>query len=208
MAEGESAPATAKGRATRDRIIGCAAELVLAGGPPALSLANVRKAAAVSGSQMTYYFADKDSLIRAVISHQTQAILDFHRQPALRDLDTLEDFDTWARLTLRFGRRHRARPVPSYGGLCAEIAHYDNRTREILADGQRQWAAILTAGLQRMKAQGRLTAAADPQKLAFVLMNAHQGATLQAAYRRSWPDPRALDFALSYLRMFAADPHA
>lgn len=173
--------------------------------PSALSIANVRKAA-VSGSQMTHYFAHKDSLIRAVISHQTQAILDFHRQPALRDLDTLEDFDTWAQVTLRFGRRNRARPVPSYGGLCAEIAHYDDKTQEILAEGQRQWAAILTAGLQRMKDQGRLTSAADPHELALVLMNAHQGATMQVTYCRSWPDPKALDFALGYLRMFVADP--
>jgi AcrR family transcriptional regulator len=114
---------------------------------------------AVSGSQMTHYFADKDSLIPAVISHQTQAILDFHRQPALRDLDTLEDFDTWAQLTLRFGRRNRARPVPSYGGLCAEIADYDDKTQEILAEGQRQWAETGYAGgpFSPMKREARGT---------------------------------------------------
>lgn len=208
MVKRESAPATAKGRSTRDRIIRCAAELVLNEGPSALSVANVRKAAAVSGSQMTHYFADKDSLIRAVISHQMQAILDFHRQPALGGLDTLEDFDRWAQLTLRFGRRRHDRPVPSYGGLCAEIAPDDEKTRELLAEGQRQWAAILVAGLQRMKTAGRITSAADPEELALVLMNAHQGATMQVTSPKSWPDRKALEFALSYLRMFATSAPA
>lgn len=35
-----------------------------------------------------------------------------------------------------------------------------------------------------------------------MLMNGHQGATTEVTYRRSWPDPRALD----YPRMFVADP--
>src|ERR1700722_9649118 len=112
---------TRKGRATRDRIITCAAELILAGGFSRLSIESIRKAASVSGSQMTHYFPGRDTLIRAVIAHQTQVVLDFHRQPALGGLDTFEDFDRWAALTLRFGRRNtRTGPVPTYGALICE----------------------------------------------------------------------------------------
>ena len=43
----------------------------------------LRKAASVSGSQLTHYFADKQELIRAVVARQIQVVLDFHRQPKL-----------------------------------------------------------------------------------------------------------------------------
>jgi AcrR family transcriptional regulator len=199
---------TVKGVATRDRIVSCATELVLAQGLSALSILNVRKAASVSGSQMTHYFPDKDSLVRAVISRQTQAVLDFHRQPALRDLDTFEDFDHWAQLTLGFGRHNtRARPIPTYGALDGGLSKYDEKTRGLLADGYRQWAQLLATGLQRMKDRGVLLAQTDPAELAAVLISAHQGGNmLTLAYRRPWPDRDALMFALGYLRLFAVDP--
>src|ERR1700753_3997631 len=198
---------TLKGRATRDRIITCAAELILAGGVSRLSIENIRKAASVSGSQMTHYFPGRDSLIRAVIARQTQVLLDFHRQPALGGLDTFADFDRWAALTLRFGRRRtRTGPVPTYGALICEVTS-DQAAQELLADGYRQWQELLVAGLQRMKDRGDLVVSADTAQIASVLMSAHQGAdAFNVAFRRPWPVDKALEFGLDYLRMFAADP--
>src|ERR1700733_4875912 len=72
-------PVTQRGRATRDRIVSCAAELVLTQGVSSLSLDRVRQAASVSGSQLSHYFGDKDALIRAVVARQTEILLDFHR---------------------------------------------------------------------------------------------------------------------------------
>jgi AcrR family transcriptional regulator len=210
MAEADPGePATPKGRATRDRIISCAAELLLTEGFSALSIDGVRRAASVSGSQMTHYFASKDALIRAVISRQTQVLLDFHRQPALRDLDTVEDFDRWVELTLRFGkRRARSRTaIPNFGVLVGALGKGDEKTSKLLADGYRQWEQLFVAGLTRMKDRGELNSDADPAQLAAVLINAHQGGNmLSLAYHRPWPDREALMFALSYLRMFATDP--
>jgi AcrR family transcriptional regulator len=198
---------TLKGRATRERIIICAAELILAGGVSRLSIESIRKAASVSGSQMTHYFPGRDSLIRAVIAHQTQVLLEFHRQPALGGLDTFEDFDRWAALTLRFGRRKtRTGPVPTYGALICEVIS-DQAAQELLADGYRQWQELLVAGLQRMKDRGDLVVSADTAQIASVLMSAHQGAdAFNVAFRRPWPVHKALEFGLDYLRMFAADP--
>lgn len=212
MMEAESGePVTARGRATRDRILSCAAELVLSEGFSSLSIDRVRKAASVSGSQMTHYFADKDSLIRAVIHRQTQALLEFHRQPALRGLDTMEDFERWVELTLRYGRRKTpaAAAIPTYGALVGAVGKDDKKTYELLADGYRQWIELLTAGLARMKDRGVLTADADPAQIAAVLISAHQGGNmlLSLANRRPWPDREALMFAMSYLRMFAVDPN-
>jgi AcrR family transcriptional regulator len=134
---------TAKGRATRDRIIDCATELVLSDGFSGLSIDNVRKAAAVSGSQMTHYFTDKNSLLGAIVSRRVQVLLDFHRQPALRDLDTFEDFERWADLTMRFGRRKtRVTAIPTFGPLVVELNKCDNKTRDLLTQGYQEWVGI------------------------------------------------------------------
>jgi AcrR family transcriptional regulator len=164
---------TVKGRATRERIISCATELVLRDGFAALSIDNVRKAASVSGSQITHYFKDKDSLVRAIVSRQTQALHDFHRQSALRGLDTFEDLDRWAELTLKIGRRRKRRSaLPTCAGLAGDVTTLDD---------------------------------ANPEQLAYLLLSAHQGADIRALDRpRRWPDADALDFALSYVRLFAA----
>src|ERR1700733_16254764 len=85
-------PVTERGRATRDRIVSCAAELILSQGVSSWSLDRVRQAASVSGSQLSHYFEDKDALIRAVVIRQTEVLLDFHRKPALGNLDTFDNF--------------------------------------------------------------------------------------------------------------------
>jgi AcrR family transcriptional regulator len=198
---------TVKGRATRERIISCATELVLRDGFAALSIDNVRKAASVSGSQITHYFTDKDSLVRAIVARQTQALHDFHRQSALRGLDTFEDLDRWAELTLKIGRRRKRRSaLPTCAGLTGDVTTLDSETRQLLADGYRQCVELLASGLQRMKDRGQLIDDANPEQLAYLLLSAHQGADIRALDRpRRWPDADALDFALSYVRLFAAE---
>jgi hypothetical protein len=58
-----------------------------------------------------------------------------------------------------------------------------------------------------MKDHGVLVADADPRKLAFVIVSAHQGgATLTFTYQEEWPHADAVRFAVNYLRMFATDP--
>src|ERR1700691_3763464 len=89
---------TPKGRATRDRIVQAAAELIVTEGLSASNMESVRNAASVSGSQLAHYFADKSTLIRAVIRRQIGVVLDFHRQPKLRDLDSFDDFEQWVEL--------------------------------------------------------------------------------------------------------------
>src|ERR1700734_2663245 len=95
---------TAKGRATRDRIVKVAAELILSDGLSALNMDALRKAASVSGSQLAHYFTDKRALIRAVVARQIDTVLEFHRQSKLRELDTFDDFGRWIDLKKRYLR--------------------------------------------------------------------------------------------------------
>ncbi|ORJ62289.1 TetR/AcrR family transcriptional regulator [Mycobacterium simiae] len=201
-------PVTRRGRATRDRIISCAAELFVTEGVSAVSQDRVRQAASVSGSQLSHYFVDKAALVRAVIARQTEVLLDFHRQAALNNLDTFEDFEKWVELTLMSSRRqNRRRALPTFGMLAGQLGKQDEQTRELLADGYRQWTALLRRGLTRMKKNGLLVESANPSVLANVLVTAHEGGGLMTrAYGKTWPDRDALTFAVNYLRQFANRP--
>src|ERR1700761_5270404 len=132
---------TAKGRATRDRIVQAAAQLIVTEGLSMFNMENVRQAASVSGSQLGHYFADKSALIRAVIRRQLGVVLDFHRQPALRGLGSFDDFERWIELNVRYLRRIGYLGTPTYHSLTAQLAKSDDATREALAAGYREWIA-------------------------------------------------------------------
>ena len=199
---------TAKGRATRDRIVQAAAELIVTEGLSASSMENVRKAAAVSGSQLAHYFTDKGALIRAVIRRQIGVVLDFHRQPKLADLDSFDNFERWIDLNVRYLRRiGTSSGTPTYHALTAQLAKSDDATRATLGAGYWQWVELLESAMQRMREHGVLQATADSRRLALVIVSAHQGgATLAFTYRAEWPHADATRFAVNYLRMFATDP--
>ena len=199
---------TAKGRATRDRIVGAAAQLIVTQGLAASNMENVRKAASVSGSQLAHYFTDKSALIRAVIRRQIGVVLDFHRQPKLAPLDSFDDFERWIDLNMRYLRHiGTSSGTPTYHALAAQLAKSDEATRATLGAGYEQWIELLESAIQRMKDLGALERTADPGRLALVIVSAHQGgATLAFTYRAEWPHADATRFAVNYLRMFATDP--
>src|SRR6202161_4501488 len=198
---------TAKGRATRDRIVQVAAGLILSDGLSALNMDTLRKAASVSGSQLAHYFTDKRALIRAVVSRHTNVVLDFHREPMLGALDTFDDFERWIDLNMRYLRRIGYTGTPTYHALAGQLGKSDTATHATLAAGYQQWIELLDNAIQRMKDDGVLVAAADPRKLALVIVGAHQGgATLSFTYLAEGPPADPVRFAFNYVRMFAADP--
>jgi AcrR family transcriptional regulator len=197
---------TPKGRATRERIVKAAAELILTEGLSALNMDKLRTAASVSGSQLAHYFTDKQTLIRAIITRQINVVLDFHRQPKLHGLESFDDFERWIDLNMRYLRRIGYKGTPTYHALTGQLAKSDDATRRTLAAGYWQWVVLLEKAIQRMKDRGILVVDADPRQLALVVVSAHQGGgTVTFAYRQEWPHADAVRFAVNYLRMFAAD---
>ena len=73
---------TARGAATRARIVEAAADLVYRRGASGTSLEDIMAASATSKSQVYHYFADKDGLMRAVIELQTRRVTGDARGPA------------------------------------------------------------------------------------------------------------------------------
>ncbi|ORW24637.1 TetR/AcrR family transcriptional regulator [Mycobacterium palustre] len=198
---------TPKGRATRERIVQSAAQLIVTDGLAAFSMDNVRRTASVSGSQLAHYFADKGALVRAVIARQIGVVLEFHRQPRLGGLASFDDFERWIDLNMRYLRRVGYFGTPTYHALAAQLAKTDEATRDALAAGYRDWVDLLQQAIQRMKDAGIVVADANPRQLALAIVGAHQGGgTLAFTYRAEWPHADAVRFAVNYLRIFATDP--
>jgi AcrR family transcriptional regulator len=198
---------TAKGLATRDRILRSAANVLLTDGLTGFSMDRVRREASVSGSQIAHYFADRHDLIRAVVERQIQGVLEFHRQPKLGGLDTFEDWERWIDLNLRYLRKIGYRGTATYHTLVGQLAKYDDATRRTFADGYWRWVTLLEDSFARMRSRGVLRRSAQPRELALVVVCLHQGAgTLTFAYREQWPLADVTRFAVNYLRLFATDP--
>ncbi|WP_101951204.1 TetR/AcrR family transcriptional regulator [Mycobacterium sp. 3519A] len=197
---------TARGHATRQRILQCAADVILVDGLEGLSLDRVRVAAGVSGSQINHYFADKQSLVRAVLERQIELIMAIHRDPAVGELTSWTQWENWVALNIRHLGKFGYSGRPTYHGLAGQLAKADADTREAVASGYRRWVAFFEARFEHMKRDGVLTPTADPHLLANVVVGGHQGGCLLSfTYRHAWPLHSALRFVVNHLRMFAAD---
>jgi TetR/AcrR family transcriptional repressor of nem operon len=197
-------PPTKKGRETRDRIVDAATTLIFERGVAGTSLDDVCAAANVSKSQLYHYFADKDDLVHAVIYRTVQGVLD--AQPRLDDLSSWAAIRAWLDDLVALQDERGAIGGCPIGGLAGQLAERDDVAREELADGFARWEAPLRAGLERMRAAGKLRRSADPDRLATATLAAIQGGLVLTQTRRDPSQLRiALDAAYAYLRTFAAE---
>jgi TetR/AcrR family transcriptional regulator, transcriptional repressor for nem operon len=197
-------PPTEKGRATRDRIVDAATTLIFEGGVAGTSLDDVRAAANVSKSQLYHYFADKDDLVHVVIDRTVQGVLD--AQPRLDDLSSWAAIRAWLDDLVELQDERGAIGGCPIGGLAGQLAERDEVAREELADGFARWEAPLRAGLEQMRAAGKLRRSADPDRLATATLAAIQGGLVLTQTRRDPGQLRiALDAAYAYLRTFTPE---
>jgi AcrR family transcriptional regulator len=196
---------TRKGQATRARIVATASELMHRQGVGATGIEDVRRAARVSGSQMTHYFPDRKSLIRAVIDHQLQAVIDYRTRPGVGKLDNFAALRNWADLNVETLAERGTEGGCGFGSLAGALTELDPDLRNDLADGYRRWQRQLRTGLALMKRRGDLRPDAEPEVLAGLLLAAHQGGTLLSQTRRDIrPLRQALDAALVHVHSYAA----
>jgi TetR/AcrR family transcriptional repressor of nem operon len=202
MADVDILQLTPKGRATRERIVKTAAELMARQGVAGTSIDDVRRAAEVSGSQMTHYFQDKRSLVRAVIAMQADTVIGLHQQPGL---DSFEALEGWAEQNI--ARQQEAKGGCNFGSLAGELAETDAETRAELAAGFTRWEALFREGLQAMSDRGELRPDADPALLAAGLLAALQGGMLLTKTTRDIRHlEAALKTAVDHVRSYAAVP--
>ncbi len=172
----EKQPRTSRGRATRERILRAATELVAERGVAGTSLDDVRERAHASKSQLYLYFADRDQLLRAVAKCTCDGVLDAQAD-ALAGFDSLTGIERYldAIVALQIEQNTPGCPI---GSLAGQLAERDEASRLLLADGLGRWEEALHSGLQRMAARGELAAEADPAALAAQAIVLIQGGLL------------------------------
>jgi TetR/AcrR family transcriptional regulator, transcriptional repressor for nem operon len=196
---------TARGAATRSRIVEAAADLIYAHGVERTSLDDVMAASGVSKSQLYHYFADKDALVLEIIARQTERVLGAQR-PHLEALDSLPALKAWRDAFVRLNKAARFRGCP-LGSLASELANDSEPARKRLADGFSLWRDRIENGLARMQERGELGASADPRELALALLSAIEGGLLLAkTTHSSRPLEIAIDMAIDHVARHVKAP--
>ncbi|MET0493465.1 MAG: TetR/AcrR family transcriptional regulator [Actinoplanes sp.] len=189
---------TPKGERTRARIIDAASRLIYERGVAGTTLDDVRTAADVSSSQLYHYFADKDDLVKAVVSRQADVIVGNQEQA---DLTSVEGLRAWRDMVVASARSGGARGGCPLGSLGSQLAETDSEARALVATGFGRWSDAIGAGLRNLHAAGQLPAGIDPDDLAVTLLAALQGGLLLAQVER---DTRPLETAVDTILALAS----
>lgn len=194
---------TAKGRATRERIVVATADRILSRGVGGTSLDDVRADTTTSKSQLFHYFPDgKAELVRAVVALQGQRVIDA-QHPAIDDLSTWDSWVAWRAAVLDHYDRQHGWGCP-IGSLSSEAAGTDPELAAQITGYMTDWQLALQRGVERLQAAGAIRAEADPRRLAAATLASVQGGLLLTQTEQAlWPLEAALDAALDALRMWA-----
>jgi TetR/AcrR family transcriptional regulator, transcriptional repressor for nem operon len=197
-------PRTAKGRATRKRIVGAAAALIREHGVAETSLEDVIERAGASKSQLYLYFEGRAALLREVVAHNAELVLEA-QEPHLYSLESWKAIRAWLDELVELQVTAGARGGCPVGSLVGQLAEADEQTRDVLADAFARWEEPLRRGLRSMQERGKLDRRAQPDRLATATLAAIQGGLILTQSRR---DPNqlavAVDAAYAHLRTHAA----
>lgn len=197
---------TARGAATRARIVAAAASLVQEHGVAGTSLDDVMAVTATSKSQLYHYFANKDALIREVITIQLGRVI-AAQEPDLREVSSWEGLQRWCDHLVAMTRARQGVGGCPLGSLVGELAERSETARHVLAQCFAEWESYLSAGFVAMRDNGELAAEADPAELALTMMSALQGGLLMAQTMRSArPVELALNMALGHVSAYRRSP--
>jgi AcrR family transcriptional regulator len=169
-----SGPAlTAKGRATRARIVDGAAAVLREAGVELTTLDDVMARTHTSKSQLFHYFpAGKDELLLAVARYEAGRVLE-DQEPYLGDLDTWEAWERWRDATVR--RYEEQGDQCPLGALTLHLGRSTPGARAVVVSLLRQWQAALAVGVRALQEAGRLPASIDADERAAALLAAVQG---------------------------------
>jgi TetR/AcrR family transcriptional repressor of nem operon len=200
----KTAKLTPKGQRTRQRIVAAAAQLMFNDGVAGTTLDDVKEAAGVSSSQVYHYFADKKTLVLAVIAYQTETIVG-GQEPMFAQLDTVDGLRAWRDFLVEHQRQLQCTGGCPIGSLGSELAEIDDHARASVAASFDRWESGIRGGLRAMSDRGELTT--DPDDLAIAILAAVQGGLLLTQMERSTrPLEKALDAMLAYVESCVVIP--
>jgi AcrR family transcriptional regulator len=195
---------TARGAKTRARIIAAAADLMYIQGVGSTTLDDVLAASGASKSQLYHHFDGKDALVRAVVDHVGEHIIERERD-ALGHVSTIRGLRRWRdALVHNNALRHGAYGC-ALGSLASEVADHDDLARKTLSQLFSEWQGLLADVLRRIQHDGALPPDVSVEQLATGLMAALQGGYMLAQTEHDiTPMATSLDMALAHIESLSA----
>ncbi|MEW2303756.1 helix-turn-helix domain-containing protein [Streptomyces sp. NPDC006655] len=195
---------TAKGKATRHRIVEGAAATLRENGVGSVTLDDIMARTSTSKSQLFHYFpGGKDELLLAVAHYEADQVLE-DQQPYLGCLDSWENWERWRDVVV--ARYEILGDTCPLGSLFLQVGRSTPGARAIVAELMRRWQESLAAGIRALRAAGGPSAEFpsaefDVDARAAALLAAIQGGvSILLATGRSDHLRAALDQGLADLR--------
>jgi AcrR family transcriptional regulator len=163
---------TAKGRATRQRIIDGAAAEIRVNGAVATTLDDVMAHTGTSKSQLFHYFPrGKDQLLLAVAEQEAARVLT-DQQPHLSRLTSWAAWQRWRDVVVeRYRKQGQQCPLST---VMSEIGRTPG-AQAVTSALIEQWRGEIAAGVRAMQEQGKIAGSVDPSRAAAALLAGIQG---------------------------------
>ena len=196
---------TAKGAATRQRIIDGAADEIREHGIAAATLDDICRRSATGKSQLFHYFpGGREELLLAVAHREADRVL-ADQQPQLGDLTSWASWRAWRdAVVARYREQGQQCPLSA---LTTQLGRATPGARAVVTELIGQWQAEIAAGVRHMQASGEIAADLDPARTAAAIVAGIQGGVVMLmSTGDTTPLEAALDLAIAYLR--ASSPRA
>jgi AcrR family transcriptional regulator len=163
---------TAKGRATRQRIIDGAAAEIRVNGAVATTLDDVMAHTGTSKSQLFHYFPrGKEQLLLAVAEQEAVRVLT-DQQPHLSRLTSWAAWQRWRDVVVeRYRKQGQQCPLST---VMSEIGRTPG-AQAVTSALIEQWRGEIAAGVRAMQQQGKIAGSVDPSRAAAALLAGIQG---------------------------------
>jgi AcrR family transcriptional regulator len=163
---------TAKGRATRQRIIDGAAAEIRVNGAVATTLDDVMAHTGTSKSQLFHYFPrGKEQLLLAVAEQEAARVLT-DQQPHLSRLTSWAAWQRWRDVVVeRYRKQGQQCPLST---VMSEIGRTPG-AQAVTSTLIEQWRGEIAAGVRAMQRQGKIAGSVDPSRAAAALLAGIQG---------------------------------
>jgi AcrR family transcriptional regulator len=194
---------TAKGTATRQRLIDGAAAEIREHGVAATTLDDVIARTSTSKGQLFHYFpGGREELLLAIADYEGERVLQ-DQQPYLGQLDSWTAWQSWRDTVVR---RYWQQGVHCpLGTLITELGRHSPAARAVTGRLIERWESDLRAGITGMQRSGQIAPGLDAARTSAAIIAAIQGGvTILMATGSSKHLEAALDTALLFLRQGAA----
>lgn len=164
---------TAKGRATRQRIIEGAAAKIRVCGLSNVTLEDIMDTTRTSKSQLFHYFpGGKEQLLLEVAAFESQAVID-DQQPHLDQLVSWTAWQRWRDVVVdRYRKQGQNCPIAV---LMSEIGRTTPGAQAVTAELMHRWHSAIATGVRTMQDQGEIDIGIDPDRSAAALLAGIQG---------------------------------